>query len=610
MPDKILLKIFCSLILFSAALTAQDDKTLARAGGNKITSGEFIQRFEFSPHSGEDIAADEKNAKLNFLKTLIAEKLLAGKAISEGLDKSPEFVKAFGFTRNLYLRDALYNVEIKNKTTVPDSALANAKNKIGKTLTVKFIFSQNEKEINELYSALNMGASFDSILATRPENSEQKDTSKISFGMMNEKIEDRIYDLVPGQFTAPVELKEGWYICKVYSLENKDPADAEDFRKAERVLRQRQEDKNFETFYRNFFRGIKVNADSRLFERLLGALSTYIKSNEKKFAINRDKYSLLQNEINEVRKNLKPFELSAVFVKFSSYPVKLNSFLDYMGLQGFDFTGSEQVALRSRLNSVVSTFIQNELLAREAAKRGLDKLPGVAEDLNVWKDNYLATLYMKSVYKSESVSDDEAYGFFEKNNRLIPQPDEVKIAEILADDLDVVKTVLDELNRGVPFSDLARRYTIRDSLKDRGGEFDYQPVGREGEIWETAAKMKPGEIVGPIKTAEGYSVIKLIDRREKKKKLFGSFEEAKNSIKEILRTEKMYVRLDDVTAELAVENKVEINETLLNSIKVSTVNMLVFRRFGFGGQQYAVPYVPDFSRWYKTYENLKKKLSL
>jgi peptidyl-prolyl cis-trans isomerase C len=217
---------------------------------------------------------------------------------------------------------------------------------------------------------------------------------------------------------------------------------------------------------------------------------------------------------------------------------------------------------------------------------------------------------MKKVYMNQNVSDDEAYEFFIKNNHEIPQPDEIKIAEILTNDLDVVKSVFDALEKGISFSRLAEKYTLRDSLKNKGGEFEYEPADKEGILWETAAKMKVGEVYGPIMHAEGYSVIKLIDRKQKKKKMFETFEEARNSIKDILQTRKMYSSLDNITAELALGNNISIDENLLNSIKISPVNMIVFRRFGFGGQMNAVPYTPDFSKWYKTFENLKKKTAL
>jgi hypothetical protein len=77
-----------------------------------------------------------------------------------------------------------------------------------------------------------------------------------------------------------------------------------------------------------------------------------------------------------------------------------------------------------------------------------------------------------------------------------------------------------------------------------------------------------------------------------------------------MQTKKMYKELEETTAKLALESKLQINEKMLQSIKVNMLNIIVFRRFGFGGQQLAVPYAPNFSSWYKLYEQMKKAQSL
>lgn len=586
------------------------NEIVAKVGNVSISKEEFKKRFEFSPHPRRDNNFDTTLTKLDFLKTLIAEKLLAKNAVEKDLDKTEEFISAYKHIRNLYLRDALYRKEVKEKIAVPDSEFAKGKRKILKTLVAKFIFSDDEKEINDIYNELKKGASFDSILATRPESKEQKNAEEITFGKLNEKIEDAVFNLNVGEISKPLELKEGWYIFKVYSFTRKGILDETDLKKIERVVTERWENKTYENFYKNFFKKTTINADRKLFDRLYEELKKFIHSNEKYFVKKNGKFTLFQPEISKIEKNFSNEELNSVFVKFKEEPVKFEEFLTNLKIDGFDFLKFDDKHIHSRLNSTVFIFIQNELLAREALKRKYDELPDVAFDLKLWKDNFLSNLNMKQIYKTVDVSDEEAYNFFAKNNRIVPQPEQIKIAEILTNNLDVVKTIFDELDKGTDFKKLVEKYSIRDSLKQSGGEYDYTPANKEGEIWKAASNMKVGEVFGPIKTDEGYSIIKLLDRKESKQEQFETFEQAKDDIKNILRTEKMYKQLEDVTAKLAIENKIELNENVLKNIKVNPINMIVYKRFGFGGQYIATPYQPNFSSWYKTYEYLKKLQSL
>jgi parvulin-like peptidyl-prolyl isomerase len=225
----------------------------------------------------------------------------------------------------------------------------------------------------------------------------------------------------------------------------------------------------------------------------------------------------------------------------------------------------------------------------------------------MWRDYYLAHEMMKKYFRDESVTDDDAYNFFVKANQVIQQPDEFNIAEIITNDLNTIELAFNELDKGADFKDLAKKYASNDSLRTRKGLSGFFKASEKGEIEKVVARMKIGEINGPIKTADGYSLIKLLDKREGKKERVASFEEAKEDIKNILKTEKMYNNLNDTTAKLAATYGVEINDAALNSVKVSSLNMIVMRRFGFGGQLLAVPFSPNFSSWFKKFEQLKKK---
>ena len=605
--------LFLSIVLFFSShrnLNAQFQKeNVVKANSFSISSDEFKKRFEFSPHPGSNKNFDSSSTKRDFMLTLIAEKLLAKKAVEERLNKSNEYQSAYNYTRNLYLRDALYKTEVKDKVVIPDSELAKGKKKVAKTLFTKFIFSRAGEEINNLYESLTKGASFDSILSTRSENKEQKNAEEITFGKMNEKMEDALFKLNPGEFTRPVELKEGWYICKVYSVSQKGSLEDTDYSKMDNVIRERIENKLYEKFYKKYFEGIKINADTRLFNLLNDVLTKYLLENRKRFIAKNGKYTLFSSEIAQLRKQIDKKEFEIVFIKFPVNPVTLAEFMEFMSIEGFDFISYETKAIRSRLNSYVANFIQNEILAREAFKRGYEKLPDVENELRLWRENYLASLMMKKTFNQISISDEEAYSFYAKNNKILQHPDELKIAEILVSDLDVIKNIYTELDKGADFNKLVYKYSLHDSTTSSKMMNEFCPMNKEDEIWKIANGLKIGEIYGPIKTKEGYSVIKLLDKKEGIKEQVELFENAKADIKSILRSDKMLAAIESESAKLALDEKVEINQKILDEIKVNTVNMIVFRRFGFGGQQIAVPYLQDLSKWFKVYEKMRKSLS-
>lgn len=605
---KIIAFFILSLILnCSASVYAQSEKdVVAKAGSIKITKDEFVKRYELGAHPNRE-GLDSAALKTEFLHTLLAEKLLAQSASAKNLEKEPNFAALMNYLKKIYLRDILYRKEVKEKIVVADSNMAIGRERILKTLKVKFIFSNDEKEITDIYKSLAGGAPFDSILQTRAENNEQKETAEVTFGKMDPAIEDAIYELFSGEFTQPIELQEGWYICKVYDVTTKTGFGKEDESTAKKVVETRTEDKLYDSFYRKFFKSVNIKADRALFEKFAKLFYEYLNTNQQQFQeIKGIKYRFGEPEIAKLSKNIIEEDKKKIFIKFEKDPVTFGSFVLQMRFNGIDFNQLDEKHVVNILNNYVFTFIQNELLAREALKRGYDKLPEVADELKMWKEYYLSCEEMKTIFKQQSVDDDEAEKFFEEANRVVQLADSVKILEILTSSLENVEQILNEVNNGADFKELAEKYTLRDSLKTKGGEFNYFPVTENGELGRTAAGMKTGDVFGPITLPEGYSIIKLIDKKEGKKKTFAAFDEAKEEIKNILRTEKMYSALDEVTSDIAVQKGISINESVLKSLKVTNVDMIVLRRFGFGGQLLAVPDAQPYSSWFKKYQQKRK----
>ena len=174
--------------------------------------------------------------------------------------------------------------------------------------------------------------------------------------------------------------------------------------------------------------------------------------------------------------------------------------------------------------------------------------------------------------------------------------------------MDVVNEVLKALDKSADIRELAKIHTKRVWTKEKGGEFGYFPVTMYGDIGKIAGEMKVGEIYGPLKTNDGYSIFKLIGKRKPKVKIPKAFTDIKDEIKSELRYKKVKNKLESRTAELANKYGVSINNRLLNSIKVNNLNMLVYRYMGFGGRILAFPITPPFYEWYQKWKSGKQIL--
>ena len=98
---------------------------------------------------------------------------------------------------------------------------------------------------------------------------------------------------------------------------------------------------------------------------------------------------------------------------------------------------------------------------------------------------------------------------------LIPFKDEVWARHILVDTEEDAQEVLDALDSGESFHDLAAEYSVDDSNSQQGGNlgwFDTEMM--VPEFTEASFSLETGEISDPIKTDFGYHIIQVISKRE------------------------------------------------------------------------------------------------
>ena len=155
------------------------------------------------------------------------------------------------------------------------------------------------------------------------------------------------------------------------------------------------------------------------------------------------------------------------------------------------------------------------------------------------------------------------------------------------------------LIREQDFRELAVEYTIREEAKNNNGELGYFNSNEYGEIGLKAATMNVGEMYGPIKVPEGYSLFELIDRKDLTELPANNYNLERARITAELKNKKYSDAIINKTVELANKFNIQINEKVLSSVKVLNTTTVIFRNFGFGGKLLAVPMTVPNYLWVK-----------
>jgi peptidyl-prolyl cis-trans isomerase C len=615
MKIKLFIVTILIIFIYNESFTQSFNQPFVARVGNKIISdSEYLERYEFTPGFKRHIKQLDDSNKLEFLFTLIAEKLFALEAKNLRLDTTEVIRFSQKAFERMFVRDKLFQEEIKKKISVSEKEIFDATVKNNSKLYVNFLFSQDKNEIEQIYNYLMQGIPFDSILVQSPEYGEQKVPVEVLFGQMEETIEDSLFRMKVGEFTKPILTPDGWYIFRLVNksqnlfLTEKDKEDAA--KTVARIVENRKLIKRQKEFYAEFFRNMKVDVDPKLFEILAQKISSVFeyKRNNFTYQENQPTYLDAQNVIN-IENEFGESNLTQPFIKFEEQPVTLKEFIRMLAFDGFNSKEYKINFIRAALDFQTKRFIEQELFYREGLKRGYDKLPEIQNEVERWLDNYLFQMLQNKIVDSIQVSDEELREYYEMMNQPKSFPTVVNIIEVLTDDINIVDTVLTELKKGTDIRLLAARYSIRDFTKGKNGEFGKFPVTMHGEIGKIAATMQVGDIYGPLKLPEGYSIFKLIEKDTAYVEKPKTFEQVKDQYRQDLAFKKAQAKLNDYTYNLAMKYNIELNLPELDKIQTTRLPSFGIRNLGFGGKITAVPILAPNVEWaYRWIQNQNKKI--
>lgn len=583
-------------------LPQSDNKIVAKAGNINIDAAELKSRMDLTPWpKGKKDINDQKTG---MLYTLIAEKLLAQEALSRGLDTSYEFNETYKIIEKMYVRDALYKKEISSKTQVTPGLLntAVARNRwLLKLDYIKFAGKEHKKEDFKNITA----KSFDSLLSVYKEKEYQ--SLEVKFGDMDPDLEAELWSIEKGGITRPVKTQNQWLVFKVTDktdrfLTNEKQKIALE---AKQVIEKREREILFEKFHKSFFAGRKVETDGYLFrslaERIINALKMKA---ERKDIEAKARIVLTYDDFRKISGELTADTLKMTFVKLDKRNIQLREFVNSLSFEEFTCPYKKAPDIKSVLDSRLKLYIENELLADEAYKRGFDKLPEVQRETDIWKQSYLAQLMKNNLYSS--VKSEAGKGSTEKSS-VSEAITKVNIFDITTDNLQNVEKIFNMFDKypdpRKAADELSKDKSMNLTVKESGLVNAYE-LGEAGRI---ASSMEKGEIYGPLKKGNEFSVFKLLEKTTAKETKEG-FDNAggKSGSSDTFRD--FYRQLSSETASIAGKYGVSINHDLLNSIPESGENIFSYRYMGFGGRIPAAPVTAPFTEWIQEWLKTHKDL--
>lgn len=200
---------------------------------------------------------------------------------------------------------------------------------------------------------------------------------------------------------------------------------------------------------------------------------------------------------------------------------------------------------------ILQFLVDLKLMSEAARKDGFDQMIEYQQKIAFLSEQTLNNLYfVKKVL--EKIDDKTLHDFYDQEMKKVVTSSETHARHILFEDEDIGKRVIDLLDGGADFAEMAAQYSTGPT-KTQGGDLGYFSEGEMvAEFSAAIAGLKIGEYTKSlVKTKFGYHIIKLEDVREKP---LPTFEKIKNSLYGILVQNKV----DELSSELRKSAQIEL----------------------------------------------------
>lgn len=229
------------------------------------------------------------------------------------------------------------------------------------------------------------------------------------------------------------------------------------------------------------------------------------------------------------------------------------------------------------LSQAVRTLILQQALFKEALAAGWDKTPEVAAQLERLRQGAIAESYLQSIAKVPDgfPTDEDVKTLYESRKSELQIPKQLRLAQIFIalpkdapkEAQDKAKTRIDDIakaGKSGDFAAVAREKSEERESATRGGDVGWLAETQiQPEIRSKVASLPKGTVSDPIRLADGWYVVKVVDIKDAHT---ASLDEVRDQLIRVLRSERARANREAYLAKMQQQTPVSIDEIGLSKL--------------------------------------------
>lgn len=502
-----LVLILC-VIGFLITCSNMDNNVLATIDGNSIPLDDFTLKNPAARFA--DKSEDQINEKVDeFVRRLV----FTHAARDRGLDKDVEIQTKKDQAERRQMLQYVYDRAIMD-AVITDDFLLETYNKTGSELNARHILVQYEglarskatrtridalALMGQIKSRLSDGESFDDLAKEFTEDPSGKDNGGdlgwFGWGKMVGPFQETAFALEPGEVSDIVETAFGFHVIKVEAKREVKRGSFEEEKAALKNQARKEKGQELNKAATDFLEGQKSAAGYKPNTE-----------NVHEFFTLSEKSSYSQGSMDEVME-----KLNYQAPLFTLNGEELGSAWIINELSSLDQGQKPRFKSENQLLTILDQIVTQTLILSFGFDQKYDQEATFSDKINEMVDRYVYDAFVaKEINENLDPTDEELLEFYESNKaEKYMDNRKVQVREIFVKDSLLAVDLKKRVDAGEMIDILAGRYSERKATKENRGELPPFQEGRYGQMGKKAFTMAVGEIAGPIKLGNGYSIIKL-----------------------------------------------------------------------------------------------------
>lgn len=605
------------LLLSFAVLTADAqyrtieaaDDTLARMDDRVVTTQDLYERIALMPYADRLTERDHRALKRKAVASIVGEYILAADDIpAEAMPWREPYTRSV--LRSLFLRDALFKREIRERVTVSEKEVTEGLKRFAKRrhlLAVRVRSGEAGRSLAARWTELKRrgtpNASAERLLGVR------FDSVAVAFGSADSVLEETAYRFKDTLSVAgPLRSQLYGLMVVTFVRDDANPAAAglsiTDRRTSVRnAVRDRKESQLQVRFFDMVLRGQTMSVDSTLFTPVVSSLRASILRDTAARSVPAG-FRYIPTDINDLMTAFRS-RLDSPFVSGTFGSMTLGRFLEHLFYYDFSAPSLRPERFTASFLQMVRAIVEGEMASAEAERRGLQYDPEVRRDMAVWNGHTrsrVAEYLMADTVRGEEW--EPYWSLWRRAPALVERHLQISVQEVLVTDSSDARRIELALRGGAAMDSVARERTLRTGWRKEGGRSGWFPFAKYPALAAKTMMVSAGTLSPPVRLPEGFSLFRVLGRR---------FDGDTLMLDSLLQRERLRTdtqrRSAAVTAAVAAKalnRRVEFYDDRIDRAEVPDIAMVTRRIIGFGGRLNAAPELYPQWQWVERWKRMKE----